>query len=244
MNKASKRLIISALVTLCGSLGVFGGSCGERSLTLKDVQDAWNMRHDGQGKSDAVLEIMKQIDIIDQAKGTNREDTASIKTFLLDAVTQMPPATNDDYGIGKLGEVMFYKRCLHIILNWNGIKERGKIMKIANSIARFKPLPEINLAAVMPDARSVDECLKYGPVKPPRRGGITGNFSGPASERVYMIANFRKNYNQDIQEMKKSIASACRFALLDAPDKNIDDERRRTLWEEFVKASGAPDRKE
>ena len=237
---AKSYYAMTLFLALCGCLNTLGEVTEERPLTLALAQEVWNKSYESPcRKYEMMSGFMQRVGMADREKGTNLTEIAVIKAYLLDEVLQKQPATIDDYGVEPPG-IRDYEDILSIALQWDGMGSRDVLMKVANSIARFQPLPEIQLSRVMPIAGKIDDYLKYGPSKPPRLGGITRRWKGPATERVYKVANFRTDYNRSVRQMRESIAQLCRSIIFNGQDKDFDEASRQALWEEFVEVSGLP----
>lgn len=240
MNAKSNFKTMTVFLALCGCLRVFGGEVEDQPLTLALAQEVWNKSYESPYRKCQMMSgFMQRVGMADREKGTNQAEIAAIKAYLLDAVLQKQPATIDDYGIEAPG-IRDYVVLLSVALQWDDMGNRDVLMKVANSIARFQLLPEIELSKVMPVAGKIDDYLKYGPSKPPRLGGITRRWKGPATERVYKVANFRTDYNRSVRQMRESIAQLCRSIIFNGQDKDFDEASRQALWEEFVEVSGLP----
>lgn len=239
MNTKTKQAVALVLTFVWGGLNVLGESADDKPLTLTLAKKVWNAPYEySLYKFEAVSKFMKRVDEEERVKGTNLNEIASIKAYLFDAVLQTKPATVDDYGNKIVGTVLFYGRFLSDILQWECMWNRECLMKVASSMARFKPLPEYDVEKAKQYAYKIDDFLQYGSAKPPRRVGLAKQWSGPISERVVKVSIFRKDYNRGVREMKDFVADSCYCVIFRRMSKRLDEASRQALWEEFALEAG------
>ena len=239
MNTKAKQVVALVLTFALGGLNAFGESADDKPLTLALAKEVWNASYEYPlNKFEMVSKFMKRVDEEERVRGTNLNEIASIKAYLFDAVLQTKPATVDDYGNKIVGTVLVYGDFLRNILHWECTWNRECLMRVANSIASFKPLPEYDVEKAKQYAYKIDDFLQYGSAKPPRRVGLAKQWSGPISERVVKVSIFRKDYNRRVREMKDFVADSCYCVIFRRMSKRLDEASRQALWEEFALESG------
>ena len=67
---------------------------------------------------------------------------------------------------------------------------------------------------------------------------MTRRWEGPITKYVYEVANFRREYNKRIAQMKEKLLKTYRNRIIDERDIDHEDLERQALWEEFVRVSG------
>ncbi|MGN0832882.1 MAG: hypothetical protein ACI4RD_04440 [Kiritimatiellia bacterium] len=236
MNKIVGSLSMSVVAAVFCRVSAYGESAAEGPLTLAYAREVWNAPYDNSvHKFDVVSKVMNRVTQAERDGGTNRAEIAAIETYFLDAVLRTTPATLDDTD-KVAGKVWAFAQFFGIISQWNCMRNRGNLMRVAKTVARFKPLPEFDVRDAKPYARKVDDFLQYGTNKPPQRFGVVRLWTGPTCERIIKVAGFRKIYNKAVDDMRLAVTGACQM-LIFRSDIAADDADRMALWNEFQRVS-------
>jgi len=238
MSSKMTLLKLSVFMSMCGCICAWGGTEGEKALTVALAKEVWNASYEYPlYKFEAVSKVMNRVSDAEREKGTNNNEVGLVEAFFLDAVLQTSAATLDDFDDKMNGTVLFYARYLGIISHWECMKNRDNLMKVAMSLSKFQPLPEFSTAEAMPFARKIDDYLQYGTNKPSRNVALAGRWSGPIGERVAKVSKFRKQYNRTIRQMNELVISACHRLVFYSGIAD-DKESCLALWKEFEQTAG------
>ena len=207
-------------------------------LSLEEVQNKWNARYDNRyDRFGSIHRVMDQMNV-ERMRRTNQVEHAKIEAYLLQEITKTDYATFEDYDPRCIGEVYYLESYLGKMAFWRCMKETNNLMKVAHTLGRFKPLPDLDSTDAMRLAWKVDGYLMSGKDRPTPSGNMTRRWEGPITKYVYEVANFRREYNKRIAQMKEKLLKTYRNRIIDERDIDHEDLERQALWEEFVRVSG------
>ena len=230
--------MIAALHVVLALTCAFAGGTDAPLLTLTEVQRIWNKRHDNKQNKFGLLGWVMDRMRVERMRRTNLDALTEIEAYLLDEICKIENATVDDYDQRSIEDVSGLEECLKKMAFWGCMSETNNLMTVAITLGRFKPLPTLDETDAMKLAWKVDDYLKYGTNKPPQHCGLPRSWDGPATEHVYKVSNFRREYNKRIAQMKAKILETYRNRIVDERDIDHEDLERQALWEEFVRVSG------
>ena len=239
MNKnKTLAVVVTVLSAFLTAISAYSGEDEESLLTLGEVKCVWNGQYkSGHDKSCAVIKIMDRMRH-ERRRGTNLVEAVVIEKYLLDEISRTKAASTVDYdsrAISGFYDLGFY---LMRMSEWDCMKDEDGLMKVASTLARFQPLPDLEATKASDLAWQVDTCMKYGTNRPPKRFGLAGNWYGPTTELVYRMIGFRKDYNHDVAKLHRDVLERYKKVIFEERDKSRDEASRQALWEEFVRVSG------
>lgn len=235
------KTLVAASTILLALQGAMFASADESKLqllTLDEVRSVWNGRYKYESeKDDAIIKIMDRMRL-EHRLGTNQVVASEIENYLLDEISKTKPASADDCDsnmIGTCHQLGFY---LKRMSEWGCMKEKENLMKVAATLAQFKPMPDLETTDAMKLAWQVDNYMKYGTNAAPRRSGLFRRWDGPTTERVFKITNFRKDYNRRVDELHHDVLARYQKVITGECNLERADKDSQTLWNEFVRVSG------
>lgn len=208
-------------------------------LTLDEVKGVWSASYEWPAyRRDAIKKIVDRM-CQEREKGTNLTVVTEIEQYLLDEALQIPEGTVKDFDQKIAGRPCELEDYIRILSRFGAMKNTENLMKIARTLPRFQPLPEVDLRSVLPFAFKVDDYLAYGTNEPPRRLLWSHRrWKGSACSHVHDVETFRRLYNHNVCDMRKRVFEICRGVIFDERDKSRDEASRQALWDEFVRVSG------
>ena len=212
----------------------------DTSLTPQKIDEVWNANYEyGSQRKYAFVQIIK--DIGTYAATANGETVAALEESVLSKVFSMRVGTLEDRQEGHecLCETQAAGSYLVGISRWPSMRtNRNQFLRVADNLARYKLLPDLNQTDAKFLSYRIDDYLKYGTNKPPFKAGITKPWYGPTSELVHKTMLFRDWYNPSVREMKQRIFRIYKSVLFVYGFKDLSDEERQQLWQEFVQRAG------
>lgn len=207
-------------------------------LSLEEVQRGWNHCYDNRYNKFGSIHRMMERMRTERMRRTNQVEQAKIEAYLLREISKTDYATFEDYDPRSIRDVYYLESYLGMMAFWRCMEETNNLMKVAHTLGRFKPLPDIDSTDAMRLAWKVDGHLMSGKDHPTPSGNMTRRWEGPITKYVYDVANFRREYNKRIALMKKKILKTYRNRIVDERDIDHEDLERQALWDEFVRISG------
>lgn len=209
-------------------------------LTPQKIDEVWNANYEyGSQRMDAFLQVIKNVGMY--AASANGETVAALEESVLSKVFSMRVGTLEDRQEGRESRchIQAVESYLVAISRWASMRtDRNLFLRVADNVARYKYLPDLNQTDAKRLASRIDDYLKYGTNKPPFKAGITRPWDGPMTEHVYKTALFRELYNRSVRDMRQRIFRIYKGVLFEDGFKDFNDEERQQLWQEFVLRAG------
>lgn len=243
MNAMTRKwLVPAAILTFLSAVSAFAGA-GDPPITLQKIDEVWNAKYEYLCyRSKALIPIIEQVGRY--VASTTNESAVVMQESVLTKVFSMRVGTLEDREVPRREfpcELPSVREYLVTLSRWPSMRtDRNLILRVADNLARYKPLPDLNQTDAMRMAVRIDDYLKYGTNKPPFKAGWGTLWTGPVSEYVYKTAYFRELYNTLVKDMKELVFRVYRDVALETGFRDMRKEDRLQLWKEFLQRAGEP----